>query len=71
LCKPHTMANACGKAWGDGLPAEACCVVFHATGARGLPVAHSTPQLQENLPNQTRILMEFEDHVVAREARRK
>jgi hypothetical protein len=33
--------------------------------------AHSTPQLQENLPNQTRILMEFEDHVVAREARRK
>mmetsp|Transcript_151849 Transcript_151849/g.265291 ORF Transcript_151849/g.265291 Transcript_151849/m.265291 type:complete len:198 (-) Transcript_151849:776-1369(-) len=31
--------------------------------------AHATPQVAEGLPNQTRILVEFEDHVVAREQR--
>ena len=31
--------------------------------------AHSTPQAQEGLLNQTRFLVEFDDHVVAREMR--
>lgn len=31
--------------------------------------AHSTPQPQEGLPNQTRILLEFEEHVIARDQR--